>query len=216
MMEVERIFRPNRKASLGVRRRNDRGETEVVYYPSRIEFVNGERLWFAAPQERGTLVPVSIGETLEVYVIGDNEVFFFEGEVQDRVKRGNIAYVVFAMPEKVIRKQRRNYVRFEAVLPVLLKKAEKAFPGTTKNISGGGMLVQLREGRDVFDPKEELLFLLSLDGRDIVGRAQVVRKDGPGLYAFQFSEITDRDREDIIKYIFQKQIELRRKGLLKK
>ncbi|MCS7241138.1 MAG: PilZ domain-containing protein [Candidatus Caldatribacterium sp.] len=215
-MEVERIFRPNRKASLGVRRRNERGELEVVYYPSRIEFVNEDTLWLAAPQERGTLVPVSPGEVLEVYIVGENEVFFFEGEVKDRVKRGSIAYVVFGMPEKIVRKQRRNYVRFEAILPVLLKKEEKAFPGTTKNISGGGMLVQLREGRDVFEPREELLFLLSLDGRDIVGRAQVVRKDGPGLYAFQFSEIADQDRESIIKYIFQKQIELRRKGLLRK
>lgn len=215
-MDVERIFRPNRKASLGVRRRNEQGELEVVYYPSRIEFVNRDTLWLAAPQERGTLVPVSLGETLEVYIVGENEVFFFEGKVKDRVKKGNIAYVVFDMPENVVRKQRRNYVRFEAVLPVLLKKEEKSFPGTTKNISGGGMLVQLREGRDVFDSREELLFLLSLDGRDIIGRARVVRKDGPGLYAFQFSEITDQDRESIIKYIFQKQIELRRKGLLRK
>lgn len=215
-MDVERIFRPNRKASLGVRRRNEQGELEVVYYPSRIEFVNRDTLWLAAPQERGTLVPVSLGETLEVYIFGENEVFFFEGKVKDRVKKGNIAYVVFDMPENVVRKQRRNYVRFEAVLPVLLKKEEKSFPGTTKNISGGGMLVQLREGRDVFDSREELLFLLSLDGRDIIGRARVVRKDGPGLYAFQFSEITDQDRESIIKYIFQKQIELRRKGLLRK
>lgn len=215
-MEVERIFRPNRKASLGVRRRNERGEFEVVYYPSRIELVNKDTLWFAAPQERGTLVPVSPGEVLEVYIIGENEVFFFEGEVQDRVKRGNIAYVVFAMPDTVVRKQRRNYVRFDAVLPVLLKREERTFSGTTKNISGGGMLVQLRESRDVFELREELFFLLSLDGRDIVGRAQIVRKDGPGLYAFQFSEIADQDRESIIKYIFQKQIELRRKGLLKK
>ncbi|MEN3184067.1 MAG: PilZ domain-containing protein [Atribacterota bacterium] len=215
-MDVERIFRPNRKASLGVRRRNEQGELEVVYYPSRIEFVNRDTLWLAAPQERGTLVPVSLGETLEVYIVGENEVFFFEGKVKDRVKKGNIAYVVFDMPENVVRKQRRNYVRFEAVLPVLLKKEEKSFPGTTKNISGGGMLVQLREGRDVFDSREELLFLLSLDGRDIIGRARVVRKDGPGLYAFQFSEIADQDRESIIKYIFQKQIELRRKGLLRK
>lgn len=215
-MDVERIFRPNRKASLGVRRHNEQGELEVVYYPSRIEFVNRDTLWLAAPQERGTLVPVSLGETLEVYIVGENEVFFFEGKVKDRVKKGNIAYVVFDMPENVVRKQRRDYVRFEAVLPVLLKKEEKSFPGTTKNISGGGMLVQLREGRDVFDSREELLFLLSLDGRDIIGRARVVRKDGPGLYAFQFSEITDQDRESIIKYIFQKQIELRRKGLLRK
>lgn len=215
-MELERIFRPNRKASLGIRRRNEKGEFEVTYYPSRIEFVNQDALWFAAPQERGTLVPVSIGESVEVYVVGENEVFFFEGKVKDRVKKGNIAYVVFAVPQEVVRKQRRNYVRFEAALPVLLKKGEKAFSGTTKNISGGGMLVQLREDRDVLEHREELFFLLSLDGKDIVGRAQVVRKDGPGLYAFQFSEIANQDRESIIKYIFQKQVELRRKGLLKK
>jgi c-di-GMP-binding flagellar brake protein YcgR len=49
-----------------------------------------------------------------------------------------------------------------------------------------------------------------------VGKAEVVRKDEPHLYGFRFTTISDKDREEIVKYIFKQQVELRKKGLLKR
>jgi len=48
-MEISRVFRPNRRVSLGIKRKNEKGEEVVSYYPSRIELVREEELWVAAP-----------------------------------------------------------------------------------------------------------------------------------------------------------------------
>ncbi len=215
-MEVNRIFKVNRRLNLGVAKKEAGGEEVIVYYPSRIEMVRDDEIWIAAPQEKGVLVPVAIGEELDVYVVGENEVFRFRSSVKNRTKKGSIAYVVLPMPPAVTREQRRDYVRFTVALPVLFKKGEKTLEGVTKNISGGGMLIHLAKGKDAFDSREEVVFCLIMNGGDIMGKAEVVRQDAPDVYAFRFTSISDKDREEIIKYIFKQQVELRKRGLLKR
>jgi c-di-GMP-binding flagellar brake protein YcgR len=194
-MEISRVFRPNRRVSLGIKRKNEKGEEVVSYYPSRIELVREEEFWVAAPQEKGVLVPIGVGEKLSVYILGEKEIFHFEGEAKSRLKKENMAFLILNLPREVEREQRRNYVRIDVVQPLLIKKDGKSFFGYTKNLSGGGMLA-------------------SFPDINIIGKAEVARKDDPYSYAFQFVEITDQDREEIIRYIFKQQIELRKKGLL--
>jgi len=215
-MERDRIFKVNRRLSVGVRKKDEDGQEKIVYYSSRIEMVHQSEVWIASPQERGVLVPVGIGEELEVYLAGDNEVFYFRCRVKNRVKKGNIAYLVFDIPQEVVRKQRREYVRFNVALPVLLKKGEKTLEATTKDVSGGGMLVHLDDKKTPLEVQEEVFFCLHMNGGEIVGKAKVVRRDEPHLYGFCFTTISDKDREAIIKYIFKQQVELRKKGLLKR
>jgi c-di-GMP-binding flagellar brake protein YcgR len=215
-MERDRIFKVNRRLSVGIKKKDEDGQERMVYYPSRIEAVHQNAIWIATPQERGVLVPVGVGEELEVYLVGDNEVFYFPCRVKERTRKGNIAYLVIPIPSEVIRKQRREYVRFNVVLPVLLKKGEKTIQATIKNLSGGGMLVYLDDKKTPLEVHEELFFSLSMNGGEVVGKAEVVRKDEPHLYGFRFTTISDKDREEIVKYIFKQQVELRKKGLLKR
>ncbi|MGC8778223.1 MAG: flagellar brake protein [Candidatus Caldatribacteriaceae bacterium] len=215
-MERDRIFKVNRRLSVGIKKKDEEGQERTVYYPSRIEGVHQGEVWIATPQERGVLVPVGIGEELEIYLMGDNEVFFFRCRVKNRVKKGSIAYLVFDIPAEVIRKQRREYVRFNVALPVLLKKGEVTLEAVTKNVSGGGMLVHLDDKKAALEVEEEVFFSLHMNGGEILGKAKVVRRDEPHLYGFCFTTISDKDREEIIKYIFKQQVELRKKGLLKR
>lgn len=213
-MEISRVFRPNRRVSLGIKRKNEKGEEVVSYYPSRIELVREEELWVAAPQEKGALVPIGAGEKLSVYVLGENEIFHFEGEVKSRLRKENMAFLILNLPREVEREQRRDYVRIDIVQPLLIKKDGESFSGYTKNLSGGGMLASFSGERDFLEVGEEVVFSLFLPDISIIGKAEVARKDDPYSYAFQFAEITDQDREEIIRYIFKQQIELRKKGFL--
>lgn len=215
-MERDRIFRVNRRLSVGIKKKDEDGQEKTIYYSSRIEAVDQNEVWIATPQEKGVLVPVGVGEELEVYLVGDNEVFYFRCRVKNRVKKGNIAYLILNMPQEVVRKQRREYVRFNVALPVLLKKGDKTLEATTKNVSGGGMLVHLDDKKNVLEVQEEVFFCLHMNGGEIVGKAEVVRKDEPHLYGFRFTTISDKDREEIVRYIFKQQVELRKKGLLKR
>ncbi|MDI3543371.1 MAG: hypothetical protein PWP57_976, partial [Candidatus Atribacteria bacterium] len=116
--------------------------------------------------------------------------------------------------EEVKREQRRNYVRINVAHPIVIKKGDKSFSGCTKNLSGGGAQATFNEERNFLEVGEEILFSLSLPNTQIIGKARVIRKDGPFCYALQFAEISDQDREEIIHYVFKQQIELRKKGLL--
>jgi len=213
-MDIYQVFQPNKRLSLGIKRKNEKGEEIVFYYPSRIEVVGEEELWIAAPQEKGVLVPVGVGEEVVGYVLGENEIFHFEARVRNRLKKRNVAFLVLDTPEEVKRDQRRNYVRINVAHPIITRKGDKSFSGCTKNLSGGGMQAVFNEERNFLEIGEEVLFVLSLPEATIIGKAQVVRKEGPFCYAFQFIEISDQDREEIIHYIFKQQIELRKKGLL--
>lgn len=214
-MDRDRIFKVNRRLSLGIQKKDETGQERTVYYCSRIEMVRQNEIWIAAPQEKGILVPVGVGEWVEVYLVGDNEVFYFRCQVKDRAKKGNIAYLILPIPAEVVRKQRREYVRFNVALPVILKKEDKTLKATTKNVSGGGMLVYLEE-KVPLEVQEEVFFSLSMNGQDVMGKAELVRKEDPHLYGFRFTTISDKDREMIVKYIFKQQVELRKKGLLKR
>ena len=68
-------------------------------------------------------------------------------------------------------------------------------------------------GESFLEVGEEIVFSLSLPDINIIGKAEVARKDDPYSYAFQFVEITDQDRRNYPLY-FKQQIELRKKGLL--
>jgi len=195
-------------------RKNEKGEEVVFYYPSRIELVGEEELWVAAPQEKGVLVPIGVGEKLFVYVIGENEIFHFEGEVKNRLRKENMAFLILSLPQEVKREQRRNYVRIDVAIPLLIRKDDRTFLGYTRNLSGGGMQASFSGERNFLGIGDEVVFSLSLEDKSIIGRAKVVRKDDPSYYAFQFVEITDQDKEEIIHYIFKQQIEIRKKGLL--
>lgn len=213
-MDFYQIFQPNKRLNLGIKRKNEKGEEIDFYYPSRVELLKEEELWVAAPQEKGVLVPVGVGEEVTGYAWGENEIFHFKSRVQNRLKKGNMAFLVLSVPREVEREQRRNYVRINVVHPIIIKKGDKPFSGCTKNLSGGGVQAIFNEERNFLEVGEEVLFSLFLPDIQIIGKARVVRKDGPSCYAFQFAEITDQDREEIIHYIFKQQIELRKKGLL--
>ncbi|MDK2896281.1 MAG: hypothetical protein PWP04_401 [Candidatus Atribacteria bacterium] len=214
-MNIEQVFQTNRKISLGIQRKSENGQAEIRYYPSRIEGVNQKEVLIAAPQERGELVPVAVAEEIEVYVVGERETFYFQTRVKDRLRKDNLAFLVLELPIKVIRRQRRNFVRLDLCLPVVVKKEGNAFSGATKDLSGGGMLVSFDALPETLEVGDTVWFSLEIETLSrIMGKARAVRKESPTEYAFQFTNIASSDRERIIKLIFRKQIEMRRKGLL--
>lgn len=209
------IFQPNRLLSLGVRGRDENGDETIRYHSSRLENIEKGSLWVAAPHERGELVPISLGEKVKIFLISKNEVYSFTGEVARRIKKGSMAFLVFEMPTSVVRLQRRDYVRLEISLPIGLKTEDKNWKATIRNISGGGALVSFPEKGEVPELGDEMTYELEINGERFAGRATVIREEDRQVRAIQFSEILEKDREKIIKFIFQKQIELKRKGLLK-
>jgi c-di-GMP-binding flagellar brake protein YcgR len=86
------------------------------------------------------------------------------------------------------------------------------FPGTIKDISGGGIRFT---SAAVLEKEYKLLIKLDLAigasiknlllGAEVISADRVVNRVGLYEYRVEFSDITKRDREDLIKYIFEQE-----------
>jgi hypothetical protein len=109
--------------------------------------------------------------------------------------------------------QRREFVRVEAVQPVVLIADEDGavLSGHAIEVSGGGMLVT---GPDTLALDTAVRFSLHLGGGaiPISGRGRVVRVEGGGRRALVFDEISHADRQRLIHFVFERQRDALAKG----
>lgn len=134
-----------------------------------------------------------------------------------------------AWPRQWERAQLREFFRVPVALPALLRPVvEEQGDGegggpqapwiqvTMRDISGGGCLIVAPMSFERHE-KVDLEFTLAdltLHVSAIVKRSQEL-EDTPGRWALglEFVDIHERDRQYIIRFAFQRQIELRKKGM---
>lgn len=129
---------------------------------------------------------------------------------------------VVTPPKDIKKVQLRAFVRLDIGLSVSLKILEgedivDLGMAITRNISGGGLCLitkqALKAGTKVFLVIElDKTSLISVAGE--VVRSEKQNDDTPFyVVGVKYEDIIERDRSQIIKFIFQKQIEIKRKGL---
>jgi c-di-GMP-binding flagellar brake protein YcgR len=104
--------------------------------------------------------------------------------------------------------QRRDEIRIDLVRPVaLIPEGFKVgwLNGFTRNVSAGGVLIA---GADALEAGDRLRLRFELDDEDdlidLLGR--VVRADDAwGLRGLRLEQLTDRERERIVKFVFARQ-----------
>lgn len=210
---------------------DDDNEKVEPSFTSKIEMVmDHHRVVVAAPIHEGVIYPVHIGWTIAVYFIQNGDLYKFNAKIIDRNILNNIAYLIIERTEKIHKIQRRQYFRFECILPFkyividtdLSRTNDKTIQKTsiTKDISGGGLCVKLDEKIGI---KKYLECELVLKENKIIRFVGKVIRSGISdnlnqKYRYEiglvFKEIDKRDKEAIIKYIFEEQRELRKKGLI--
>jgi c-di-GMP-binding flagellar brake protein YcgR len=110
--------------------------------------------------------------------------------------------------------QRRDYARVDVLLPVYIEThLGQEGRGTTLDLSGGGMRAvvpfELSDGQTI-----DVGIVLATGEDEIRCRAHTIRKVADETYAFGFSEITEKDRERVIRFVFARQQSLLRDGRL--
>jgi hypothetical protein len=127
------------------------------------------------------------------------------GRVRDDLLHFLKAVVPLAPPRAP---QRRDEIRIDLVRPVaLIPDGFKVgwLTGFTRNVSAGGVLIA---GADALEAGDRLRLRFELDDEndliDLLGR--VVRADDAwGLRGLQLEQLTDRERERIVKFVFARQ-----------
>lgn len=145
--------------------------------------------------------------------------FAFTTEVLGR-KAGNIPMIMLHCPpsEEFIKIQRREFVRVETPVDVAIEKNGVYRQYVTEDISAGGILINVTKGANFAEGDNvNLLIVLSFANREIYyvnTVANVVRifeKDNKQLASVQFHDADDVDKQYIVRFCFERQLEKRRK-----
>ncbi|HHX40444.1 MAG TPA: hypothetical protein GX715_10805 [Armatimonadetes bacterium] len=198
-------------------------------YTTRVEATDPDEFTVAAPYDDRGVVPFHAGDRVEVR--SDNEVgqIRFEAYVRGR-RQEKVPVIALAWPHTYERQQRREYVRVPIRIPVLLifpeadGHPELRCEAQTRDLGGGGLQAQWFHP----DPFPELM------GRRLVAEIELPDGGGPVRAAgmvvrvreagtettpiaelgVEFVQVSERDRNRICRHIYNRQIELRKRGLL--
>lgn len=157
----------------------------------------------------------------------DQAVYLFHTQLVGRQK-GRIPMLVLRDPgkEKYNRIQRRQHVRVDATIDVAVHPKNEEFSpfvSATADISGGGIALLLPRNHNLPVGKEVncwlSLHMQTGEIKYIYATCFVIRiissKDSPREKAsIQFNEIKEADRQTIIRYCFERQLYLRKKGIM--
>ena len=189
-------------------------------YRTRIEEVGERILAVGAPFDHGEVVPLREGTKVKLTFWDEAAAYSFEGKIMQRIAVP-IPMFVLELPDSVAKVQRRNYVRVPALYPVSFRSVTKEGlsdiqKGTMLDLSGGGMRF-LTEDR--VENKSLLYALLSLPKGDLgtpvrVCRAEKIEDSKHYTVSVEFHDISERERDQIVRCVFDIQRAMRKKGLV--
>lgn len=204
--------------------------SNVSNLPSRVEEVRDDVLYISMPMRKGVLVPLSIGQKIKINIKYKQSIFAFLTTIIGR-RREPIPTLIVNKPDSIIRiNQKREYVRLATNLPLRFKmlttdnnsdidEENNILRATTIDISAGGVLFTTK---DNFKKTEKMEIELKLSDHElIICTAKVVRifekdrKTGETRVAVEFDNINEGQRDKIFRYIFEKQREWIKRGLVK-
>lgn len=213
---------------------NEAGDRIDQVLVSEFEWHSGSNdIIIAAPIFEGSVVPLHFGTVMNVYFIkrreDDIHLYKFRAIVRARELAGNLHLIRVEMQGELEKVQRRSYYRLNCSVQIQYRIVDsmnevyndnipfkKSF---SNNISGGGISLMLEEKVEVGRLVECELFT-SQDKRvrffGKIIRYERSELEGRFKYAagIAYIKINDNDREAVVRYIFNEQRKLRKKGLI--
>jgi len=190
---------------------------------SRIEEVTRDHLHVAVPMKQGELLPLRVRQHLDITVFFKGKTFLFKTVVVAR-KLDPFPVLVVNKPTKFTQIQRRQWVRLPCKLPIRFREvgagpSVEPSIGETLDISGGGLLFITHSPVEAGQIVELELNLPTPP--PLFCKAKLLRllespkvEGGSSKVISEFAEISEGMRDRIISFIFEKQREWIRKGLL--
>lgn len=196
-------------------------------------YVEAHDAAIAAPIFEGNIYPVEIGTVLNAYFVSRKEnvinLYKFSAMVKGRQISENLQLLIVELQSEIIKVQRRDYFRLDCLVQVQYKLVESfkteyneniPFKKTfANNLSGGGMCLMLEDKIEVGKLIECEIF--NEQSRKVKFFGKVVRyekTETKGKYKYEagiaYIRINNIDRETVVRYIFEEQRKLRKRGLI--
>lgn len=192
-----------------------------ISYKSRIADVSNTYLYIEVPTEEktGRMRRLVIGDIISISYVADGSTFFFSSKVAGQ-RDDNIRLFAIVKPElqAITRIQRRSFLRVPAELEIAVSCNESGrFVTRTEDISGGGLSFYT-DSRISLKMNDLLTCWAIIPFRngevDHVSFSGIILRVKPQgkiqLVMVQFSEIAEHERQKIVKYCFERQLEMRK------
>ena len=202
---------------------------------SEFEWYEGENMAaIAAPIFESHIVPLSISSEINVYFTKREGSLFrlyrFNAIIMSRLVMDNLHILMVKKQGDIVNQQRRNYFRLDCFVEVRFRimdptldeahDIDRPYVNTlTNNLSGGGISLMLEEIIQEGTIVECEMFCDQSSKVTFFGKVMRFEEiDNYGKYRYEagiaYIEISDNDRELIVKYIYDEQRKLLRKGLI--
>lgn len=199
-----------------------------------IEVVNPTNILISCPIFESKYVFIALGTPLRLtfYHESAGTLFTFTGNLLHKQNKDQILMLQIALTSPIQKLQRRNYYRFDCNLSAKYRVLENTNSteslsssdetpeyhlAITKNISGNGASIVSEEEmvRGVtLEVVIQLHSAVSVKTKSTVMRVSevTVAKGKKCEFGIYFNELTKKDQDEIIKYIFERQRELLKKS----
>lgn len=150
-----------------------------------------------------------------------NNAYAFKTEVLGRIK-SNIPMIMLALPanDQFIRIQRREYVRVATPVDIAVEYNQQNYQYVAEDISAGGLAINIPKIVP-FKENDELQLIIVLpfsnsnEGVKYVHTSarviRIIEKDQRKLATLQFTNTDDVDRQYIVRFCFERQLQNRKK-----
>ncbi len=191
-------------------------------YSTALTAVSPENLEVEVPQVNGLYLPLEPDRSVVLKQYEKGAIIEGKMPVESRPDRDGTPFLQLKKPDSVRRIQRRDFLRvpceIEAVVNVIEPGGDAeglsgALEGKIDDISAGGVQLSLDRPLPLFT-EIELVFTLPVTDtilREVFG--EVVRaaeeQDPPYIHGVKFTSITEKKRNDIIQFVYQRQRQLK-------
>lgn len=189
-------------------------------YRTRIEEVGERILAVGAPYAHGEVVPLREGTKIKLTFWDETAAYSFEGKIMQRVAVP-VPIFILELPDSIDKVQRRNFVRVPAVFPITFRMVTReglsdVHKAMMLDLSGGGMRFSTKER---VENKSILYAHLNLPNGEVqtpvrVCRAEWMESTKRYRISVEFHDLSERERDKIIRCVFDIQRAMRKKGLV--
>lgn len=159
------------------------------------------------------------------FVTSDGSVYLFEGEVLGRIKL-KIPMMMISYPgdEHLVKIQRRQFVRIETPVDVAVHPQKEEFVPfvcVTEDISAGGAAIISSKSCSLeANMQIDTFFVLPMQNGELHYlklKSRVIRisemNDENSIISVQFMDVSPLDRQLLLRFCFDRQLAMKKKGL---
>ncbi|WP_025720995.1 flagellar brake protein [Paenibacillus sp. 1-18] len=199
---------------------------ELFEFKSRIAEEDSQNFLIEIPmsQTSGHLKKLFLGEELSIFFMSEGGIKNYFNTHVTGFKEDVLRMVRIQKPEpdSISKIQRRNYLRVKANLEIAVKYGvnESRFVAETHDVGGGGVSFQTQEAQQLEEGESLSCWILvpykngTLE--HVSFQSEVVRiqetENGRRLIMLKYEKIADQERQKLIKYCFEKQLEFRERA----